>query len=60
MERLDVWCPNDDCAGMFQYKVETEDMGEGTEHNMACPYCGVKVYFEISYDPIVGNERLEP
>ena len=58
MESLDVWCPNDECSGMFQYEVETEDMGAGSEHDMVCPHCGMKVCFEIDYEPVVQNERL--
>ena len=58
MDSLDVWCPNDECSGMFQYEVETENMGEGTGHNMVCPHCGMEVYFEIGYIPVVQNEKI--
>jgi phage FluMu protein Com len=57
MESLDVWCPN--CDMLIQYQVETEDMGAGTEHDIKCPRCKKQVYFEIDYEPVVGNERLE-
>jgi hypothetical protein len=60
MEKLDIWCPNDKCGEVFQYEVETENMGAGTQHDMDCPFCDKKVYFEIDYKPVVGDERLKP
>lgn len=52
-----VACQNDECQEYFKYRCEWESMGEGSEHEATCPYCGTKVLFEIEYCPHISNER---
>jgi hypothetical protein len=56
---FDIHCPFDDCGKVFEYYVETEDMGAGSEHDIECPNCERKIYFEIEYFPTICNERGE-
>ncbi len=53
---FDICCPMSDCQNQFTYKCETEDSGDGSEHEATCPECKRVIHFEIAYLPITCNE----
>lgn len=57
MEKIDVWCPHEDCRRIFSYRCETEDMGDGSEHEAKCLYCNRQVKFNIGYIAVASDER---
>ena len=52
-----IICPNDKCCVIFDYECEWENAGDQSEHEAACPECGVKIIFEVNYHPSIENER---
>ena len=52
-----VDCPNEECVEMPDYTCETEDAGDGSEHEMTC-VCGTKIKFYIEYFPFAICEEI--
>lgn len=57
MNHVDVDCPNDECIQFVKYEYESEDGGEGSEHETTCS-CGTKISFTIEYFASAMNEEI--
>ncbi len=52
---VSVYCPK--CSIQFDYECEWGDAGEGSDHEIVCPGCDIKILFQIEYSPYATVEQ---
>lgn len=60
MHEMEVYCANEDeCTELLKLEIESEDMGEGSEHEVKCDSCGKTTVFNIAYMPVTDDEKIK-